>query len=225
MSAQDRRSSRNPFHVCVGLLRSNTLAAAQNDSAARSRPAPRSVLAMSEHGLFRPQIDRDELRRFIRLLTVAWVRFAIHSDSPLVVSRHRLSDSHNSRIPPLPRLHCSGSAEYAAAPPNSPHRFPCSQSAAPIPARLVLPPPAAELAFPMRRNLSSNCCRPQMGHLTKKLHRALPISVFQLAIRRAHPAQRLDAALDALRDPRTLAISQLQQRILPHCLDPSLRER
>src|SRR5271165_514142 len=86
---------------------------------------------------------------------------------------------------------------------------------------LVLPPPGAEFAFPMRRNLSTNCCRSQMGHVAKELHRALPISVFQLAIRRAHGAQRLDAALDALRDPRTLAVSQLPQRFLPDWPDPT----
>src|SRR5579863_1467091 len=80
----------------------------------------------------------------------------------------------------------------------------------------MLTSPLAEVAGPVRRRRRSDGRRPQVRHVAKKLNRTLAVSVFQFAICRTHPAQRLDFALDALCDSRTLARSQLQQRFFPN---------
>src|SRR5580704_14043512 len=54
-----------------------------------------------------------------------------------------------------------------------------------------------------------------MCDMAKERHRALAVSVFHFTVGRAHSAERLDAALGALRDPRSFAPSQLAQRMLP----------
>src|SRR3979411_1342936 len=81
--------------------------------------------------------------------------------------------------------------------------------------RLVLTATRTEFTFPMSRNLSSDRCRAQMSHVTKKLDRSIAVSGFHLPIRRTHATERLNAALNALRDPRPLAASQSQERVFP----------
>src|SRR3981189_149723 len=87
--------------------------------------------------------------------------------------------------------------------------------AAPLPQRLVVTAPSTEFTSPMGWNLSSDRCRAQMSHVTKKLDRSLAVSVFQFPIRRTHATERLNAALNALCDPRPLAASQAQERVFP----------
>src|ERR1035438_7867423 len=87
---------------------------------------------------------------------------------------------------------------------------------------LVLAATCTKITLPMRRNLSSDHCGPQMGNVAKKVHGTLFISVLHLAVSRAHPAQRLNATLNAFRHARALAISQLSQRALPYLPYPAL---
>ena len=85
-------------------------------------------LAVPQHSFLRAQTDRRQLRWLIFSFAFGLVQFMIHSTSPVVVSAPR-----NFRIPLPTSSNCSESARSAAAPPNSPHRFLCSQSVEPIP--------------------------------------------------------------------------------------------
>src|SRR5271168_2344680 len=75
--------------------------------------------------------------------------------------------------------------------------------------RLVLASAKTELTFPMLGNVNSDYCRPEMRHVAKKLDRTLAIAIFHLAIRRTHPTQRLNPALNTFRHSRPLPTSQL----------------
>ena len=54
----------------------------------------------------------------------------------------------------------------------------------------------AKFTLSMGRNLNSDRRRSQVSDLAEKSNRTLTIAVFHLSIRRTHPTQRLNAALD-----------------------------
>src|ERR1700728_4716147 len=74
----------------------------------------------------------------------------------------------------------------------------------------------------MHWNCNANRRRPQMRHMAEKLHRAFLIAAFQFAVRWAHAAQRPNAALDAFRHFRTLALAYPQKRAFPNLLQTGL---
>src|SRR3984885_5990899 len=88
----------------------------------------------------------------------------------------------------------------------------------------VLTTACTKFTLAVRRNIHANGGSPQVSNVAEEFDRALAISAFHLAIGRTHPTQRLDAALLALRYPRTLARAQLQERILPNLLYPNLSD-
>src|SRR5258706_5606282 len=80
----------------------------------------------------------------------------------------------------------------------------------------VLPSADAEFTLSMRRNFGSDHSCPEVGDIAKKLNWALFVAIFHLAIRRTHPAERLNATFDTLSHPRAFPTSQLEKRLFPH---------
>src|SRR5690348_8472703 len=76
-----------------------------------------------------------------------------------------------------------------------------------------------KVAFTMCGHFNSDDCCAQVGDLAKKFDGTLFIAVFHLAIRGAHSADWLNTALDAFCNSRAFAISKVQKRILPNCLN------
>jgi len=76
-----------------------------------------------------------------------------------------------------------------------------------------------EFAISMRRNFDSDRRCPQVCDIAQERHRTLTVAVLQFSIGGAHAADRLNAAVDALRHPRTLTHSDLVQGMLPRLLE------
>ena len=85
--------------------------------------------------------------------------------------------------------------------------------------RLVLASTDAEFAFSVRWRLTTEHRCPKVSYMAKKLHRTLFTAVFHLAVCRAHSANRLNAAICALRHSRSLELSHLAKGMFPRILE------
>src|SRR3984885_15665191 len=70
-------------------------------------------------------------------------------------------------------------------------------------------------AVPVVGDVKSERVGTQMRYLAKEIHRRLRITVFQLAIGRAHPANRTNLAAVADRRARSRLVANLKQRAFP----------
>lgn len=76
---------------------------------------------------------------------------------------------------------------------------------------VVLDAAGAEFAVSVRWNVKSERGRTKMGDVTEKGNRALAVAVLQFAVGRTHSAERLDAALHALRHRLAFTTSKIEK--------------
>src|SRR5579862_3987703 len=78
---------------------------------------------------------------------------------------------------------------------------------------------AAEFAIAVRGDFFLQNRRAQVRHVAKKFHRRFAIAVLHFPVGRTHPAESLNAAIDALGDASPLARAHLLQRTFPRRFD------